>query len=83
MGVRASEIDSWRLMIWQARLVIADVTEKNPNVNYELESSHCPHPRTSSSVLIEDLGGQRDTNYLVGLPARGQIYRLQQKIRAY
>ena len=37
----------------------------------------------SSFALIVDLGGQRDTNNFVGLPARGQIYRLQQIIRTY
>lgn len=31
--------DVWR-QIWQARLVVADVTEPNPNVNYELGICH-------------------------------------------
>jgi hypothetical protein len=30
-----------------------------------------------SFVLVEDLGGHRDTNNFVGFPARGQMYGLQ------
>lgn len=39
-GTRPIVKDIWT-SIWQARLVIADVTEKNPNVNYELGLCHC------------------------------------------
>jgi hypothetical protein len=39
-GTRPIMKDIWN-SIWQARIVIADVTEKNPNVNYELGLCHC------------------------------------------
>jgi hypothetical protein len=38
-GTTAIIRDIWE-SIWRARIVIADVTGKNPNVNYELGLSH-------------------------------------------
>jgi hypothetical protein len=46
-SVRADEVfsigviirDIWEL-IWRARIVVADVTKRNPNVNYELGLCH-------------------------------------------
>jgi chaperonin GroEL len=38
-GTRAIIRDVWE-QIWRARVVIADVTDKNPNVNYELGICH-------------------------------------------
>src|SRR4051794_23344712 len=38
-GTRAIIRDIWE-SIWRARIVIADVTGKNPNVNYELGLCH-------------------------------------------
>lgn len=38
-GTRAIIRDIWD-QIWRARIVVADVTEKNPNVNYELGLCH-------------------------------------------
>ena len=38
-GTTAIISDIWE-SIWRARMVIADVTGKNPNVNYELGLSH-------------------------------------------
>lgn len=38
-GTRSIIRDIWE-SIWQARLIVADVTDKNPNVNYELGICH-------------------------------------------
>src|ERR1700722_1077261 len=45
--------DIWR-SIWSARVVIADVTGKNPNVNYELGLCHALGVPTI--IITQDLG---------------------------
>lgn len=54
-GTKPIISDVWRL-IWESRVVIADVTTKNPNVNYELGICHALGvPTVLVSKRIEDV----------------------------
>ena len=54
-GTNAMIHDIWR-SIWKARIVIADVTTKNPNVNYELGLCHALGiPTILIAKTIEDV----------------------------